>query len=121
MIKCHCDICGKETFVNPQTEQILTEVEQDFHSIVEGKRVVEKKKVKVPEMTIMKIMDPHGSGKFIDHKIPKTRDLKPRMWRVQLRVGQECIDRDFCKECLDEYFKSDLSSLRDRLEKIERK
>lgn len=121
MIKCHCDICGKETFINPPTEPVITEVEQEYTTYEDSKAVIRTRKIQVPEMTVMKVNDPHGSGKLIDHPIPKTRDLKPRMWRVQLRVGQECIDRDFCKECLDEYFKGDLSNLRNRLEQIERK
>jgi len=121
MLKCHCDICGKETFINPPTEPIMVDVERMVDVYVDGNWVKEKKLVKVPETTIMKITDPHGSGKLIDHEIPKTRDLKPRMWRVQLRVGQESIDRDFCKDCLGEYFKGDLASLRDKLESIERK
>lgn len=121
MIKCHCDICGKETFINPPSETVMVEVEKEVPSFVGGKWVNEKRTIKVPEMTTMKVIDPHGSGKLIDHEIPKTKDLKPRMWRVQLRVGQESIDRDFCKDCLDKHLKSDLAKLRDLLEGIERK
>lgn len=124
VIKFNCDICGKETFINPPTEQVF--VEQEFEYDVPdqenpSKLKKEKKLVKVPEMTVMRMQHPNDPNQVLEQKIPKLKDLKPRMWRVQLRVGQESVDRDFCKECLDKEFKSDLACLRDKLESIERK
>lgn len=124
MIKFNCDICGKETFINPPTEQVF--VEQEFEYDVPdpenpAKLKKEKKLVKVPEMTVMRVQHPNDPNQVLEQKIPKLKDLKPRMWRVQLRVGQESVDRDFCKECLDKELKSDLACLRDKLESIERK
>ena len=123
MIKCHCDICGVETFINPPTKPITREETQEYFVFDETtkKRVAQKRTIQVPEMTFMRMQDPTDCSKMIDQPIPKLEDLKPRMWRVQLRVGQECIDRDFCKECLDKHFRSELASLRGKLEEVKRK
>lgn len=124
MITFNCDICGIETFINPPVEQAYREMEQEY-TVPDpenpGTLKTEKRTIKIPEMTVMRTQDPHNPNRTIEQKIPKLLDLKPRMWRVQLRIGQECIDRDFCKDCLDKNLRGELAHLRDVLEAIERK
>lgn len=120
----HCDDCGVETFINPPTEQVVEEQMQEYTVIdtETNKPKTRTRLMNVPVMTKMRTQDPHDPKKTIEVEIPKMKDLKPRYWRVQLRVGQEVIDRDFCKPCLDKselYGK--LVDLRNTLEKVERK
>lgn len=124
MITFHCDSCGLETFFNPPTEQVTKEEVHEYNvpdPDNPGQMKKEKRTVKVPEMTFMRMQDPNGSGAMIDQPIPKMKDLKPRAWRVQLRVGQESIDRDFCKKCLDKCLKTELANLQKTLESFGRK
>lgn len=79
-----CDLCGKETHVNPPTKPMYDEVD--------GK--------KVPKTAILKQQDAH-TGKMNDIKIHLHEDLKPRAFITKISIGQESIQKDFCKECLD--------------------
>ena len=106
-VRWKCDVCGKDTWVNPPTETIFEEIE------------VDKKKVKVPKKITAKTQDPF-TGEIKDIPIHAQRDLKPRAYMVKLSIGGESVQRDFCKECL-EHFKPELNGLFDRLAKVESK
>ena len=76
MIQFKCDNCRKETYVNPPTDVVLGGVNeyetQDFNTGA-------MRKVSAPEVI----------------------DLKPRAYIIKLNAGQQVIQKDFCKECLE--------------------
>ncbi|GEM_PF-3420888 len=130
-----CDICGKQTLVNPPTEQVVEEVTREIQvpSTVE-KEVVEagqkrmKKTVefqtqtvteKIPKMAKMKRQDPF-TGEVQDVDVPELKDLKPRAYLVNLNVGHEMIQKDFCKECLEKVM-PEVQALWDKLASIKSK
>jgi len=108
MIKWHCDICGKPTYVNPEIKPLFDEIEEEIpvpKVNLENKTnpvVWEKKKVKkqIPVMHKVKTQNA-TTGKMEEKEVQKFEDLQPRAYIVQLRVGGETVQKDFCKECLD--------------------
>lgn len=93
-------MCGKETHVNPPTKPVLDENNQVI-------------------MTTMKIQDPF-SGDVKSAVVPKVEDLYPRTHIIRVSAGQEVIQKDFCKECLDKV-RPELEALWNKLESIEDK
>lgn len=98
MINWKCDICGKVTFINPPTENIVNE---------DGK----------PKMSFTKVQD-NVTGKIKKVPVPDIKDLKPRTYIIRLSVGNENITKDVCKSCLDKYLKNELQALWNKLENI---
>jgi len=79
-VKFHCDICGKETLVNPPTENDLDS---------DGKPII----AEIRQQNSF-------TGKIEKIKYIKQKDLYPRAIIVKLSVGRESIQKDFCEECV---------------------
>lgn len=122
-----CDICGKETMVNPPIERLMEDkkIERDVPYTVTNPKTKEKKLLykretviqKVPKMSIMKRMNAQ-TGAIEEVPVPATRDLKPRAIIVSLSVGNEVIQRDFCVECFDKKIKKKMKGAWNLLEKV---
>lgn len=123
----HCDNCGEPTLVNPPTEPIFEEkeiVEKVPTTVMkDGKKEVvweEKKTVhKIPKVGKAKRQDPF-TGEVEEIDVPEVRDLKPRAYLINLSVGQEIIQKDFCKKCLDEVL-PEIQALWNKLESYKSK
>lgn len=100
-----CDNCGTDTMVNPPTRPIFDELENEDGEII-----------KKPRIAMMQRQDP-STGDMIEVPVQVLEDLKPRAFIIQLRVGWETIQKDFCKTCLDE-LKPEIRKLWERLESI---
>jgi len=111
-----CDICGKQTFINPPVE-FLTE-EKEFKTKDE-KGKTKKIKQTVPKMATMKRQNSQ-TGKIEDVPIQDMKDLKPRTYIVRLEIGRELIQKDFCKECLGKVL-PEIKQLWNKLESIKSK
>lgn len=117
-----CDICQKRTVLNPQVEHLFeekefevdvpvtTETEVEVDTQDGGKAMVkrlnidarkEKRTVRSPKMATMKRQNIH-SGVIEDIPIHETRDLSPRTYIVRLTIGNETVQRDFCRDCLSD-------------------
>lgn len=83
-----CDICGKETYINPKIVQELDE---------NGKQVFKKQVV---------------NG--VMNTIPSYIETQERAYIVRLSVGNEVIQKDFCKEHLNDVM-PELEALRNKL------
>jgi hypothetical protein len=119
----HCDICGKETSVNPPTETVMEdrEVEYEVPDIdpndVEGTRNRTKKMSitqKLPKIAKMKRQNPF-TGTIENIDVPMMRDLKDRAYILQLSIGHEAVQRDFCHDCLKAEIMPIVQPLWDRL------
>ena len=97
MIKWNCDICGKETHVNPQTkpcfekQEIPRGPEEDYPQQLR----------EIPVMVSQKRQNP-ATGKMDEFQTHKHADVQARAYIVRLQIGpSDIIQRDFCRECLD--------------------
>lgn len=81
-----CDICGKTTYMNPQTQTI--EIKDENNNIIGY------------EQTEILIQNAN-TGEMEKISVPKMLDLQERTYKVMLFSGSENIIRDFCKECLE--------------------
>lgn len=129
----NCDLCGEITYINPPVELLfdeeITEMDVPFVKSTkigsDGKPInkigFEKKivKNKVPKMTTMKRQNPINM-EMEEIPIQDQIDLKPRAYIVRLFVGQEGIQKDFCKLCLDTIM-PEIKALMNKLEKIRSK
>jgi len=106
-VKWNCDVCGKDTLVNPPTKPILEEV------VIEGKKQIVQKKVK-------KKFQDSVSGEVKTVMVPQVEDLYPRAYIIKLNVGMETIQRDVCLDCLPK-IKPELDALWKKLEDIRSK
>ena len=97
----NCDICGKQTHINPPTEPIF--------EIGEGGK---KRQVLVE----LKSMD-FNSGKVVSQMVPKLKDLKPRAHLIKLNAGIQSVQRDFCDGCLEQVM-PEVKALWEKLERI---
>lgn len=122
----HCDCCGKITYLNPPTKQVMEDKEvtvqyQDVAMVDEKPIMVLKTKTviqSVPATTIMRRQH-HQSGDVEEVQIPLIEDLKPRTYIVRLSIGGELIQKDFCKECIEKpNIKSAIKMLWDSLAAI---
>lgn len=104
MLVFNCDICNKQTTPDPPIEPIF---EETFD--------INGNKIKVQKMSIMKRQD--SMGNVTEVEIPAFKDLSPRTYFVRYTLGQETIQRDFCKECFDN-LRNELIPLWDKLEQI---
>ena len=113
-----CDICGKDTYINPPYEIDEEEVEVDSFDF----KTMKPTKVKIPMAKKGKMKRQNVfSGEVEEIEVPITKDLKPRAYMVQLQVGpSEYVQRDFCLECL-ESIKPQIKTLWDCLESIKPK
>lgn len=128
-VKWNCDVCGKETNVNPQTKPVMEdkpiqvpEVDpttgqpvQDDDGKVKMKTVMQK----VQKRTTVKVQD-MITGKVTNQEIGLFEDVTPRAYIVRLGVGQEVVQRDVCKTCLDTLMPL-IRPMWDKLEKMEGK
>jgi len=132
MNKWHCDICCKETFLNPPTEPQFDEVPVEIDEPVldakgnvtedpdnPGKAVLRKKTIiqKTPRMGIMKQQDVF-TGKVVDVPVQVQKDLALRAIIVKIKVGYDSIQRDFCPTCLENYCGPEVKALWQKLEKL---
>jgi len=118
----HCDICKKETFVNPDLEPLFEEKEFDVPTPIavgKGKIEIQNKKVvqKVPKMTTMKQQN-IKTGKIELIPVQAHKELQERTFIIALRAGQEKIQRDFCRDCLEKHVMPKIKELWDVLENI---
>jgi len=100
-----CDLCGKETWVNPPSRPIFEENEK------KGIRVQKKTKIKVQNIY---------SGKMEEVEVGAVEDLKPRTYIVKLSVGSSSIQKDFCFDCLQS-LKLEIDQLFKKLDSIQSK
>lgn len=118
MVTWKCDICGKDTFVNPPTEPQFEE--RMVKVAVKGKDG-ETYEVEVPQtlpkMAKMKRQHLH-TGEIEDVDVQEILDLAPRTYIINLTVGPEAVQRDFCKECLKEHVMPEVQALWDKLAAI---
>ena len=98
MLVWKCDICKKETHINPPTKVVVDE---------NG----------VPETAFTRTQDP-VTGDIKKVQVPKLEDLKPRTYIIRLGVGQENITKDVCKVCLDNKLLPLIQPLWDKLANI---
>ena len=121
-----CDICGKQTFMNPPVEPVTEE--KEFEVDVPDMQTVEVEDTIIDPKTKKEIKVKREQTKFVTKKVvqkklvqkmvkqrkqnpetgkieivdyPAYRDLKPRCYIIKLRVGMEHVQRDVCKECMD--------------------
>jgi len=127
----HCDICGKSTYLHPQSEpifeEITTEVKLPYTVEIEDPNQpgvmiktieyrVETQTQKVPKITYFKRQN-INTGDIENVPIQDIKDLQPRAYLVRLNLGQETIQKDFCKECLKDVL-PDAQALWDKLAAI---
>ena len=133
-----CDVCGKETHLNPPTEPIMEEVEIEVEEtfveeypveVKENGKTVKvmkkrpatrkvKKTVKKQKTVKVKSMD-FNTGQIVEREVGATRDLKPRCYIVKLNAGPvQTIQRDFCEEHYKDFVKH-VNALWGAMEKIE--
>jgi protein-arginine kinase activator protein McsA len=96
MNKFVCDVCGKDTNLNPKVE------------IVPG------------ETEVIKTQD-YRTGEVVEQKAQKLKDLELRCHIVRLSAGQfQAIQKDFCTECIEQVM-PEIKSLWNKLESIRSK
>jgi ribonucleotide reductase alpha subunit len=100
-----CDICNRETFINPQCQ------------VVKKRQTINGKEIEIPEYVKMKNQN-RSTGKMEEIDVPKIEDLQERTYIVSLRLGQEVVQRDFCKTCFDS-LKEHFFNLWNKLENME--
>jgi hypothetical protein len=115
-IQYRCDICGKTTTLYPPTEPLwdehkvevslpYTEEEPDPNNPARKVKVLKYKTetqvTKVPKLSHIKRQNA-TTGEVEEIPIQDVKDLQPRTFFVRLNIGQETIQKDFCKECLSE-------------------
>lgn len=128
----HCDLCGKNTWVNPPSEQVTKEVEEVVNLPVkilkekDGKKYAEETmqehvvKKQVPVTTRMRRQNMNtGNIDLID--VPKLKYLREKTVILQLRVGDETIQKDFCIDCYRDQVSPLADSLWKKLQSIESK
>lgn len=84
-----CDSCGVETEMNPPSEPVFTSVEDK-----------EGYPKRIPKMVKQKRQG--SDGQVIEVEVQETRYLRSKTYIVSLAVGDERIQRDFCRTCLDD-------------------
>lgn len=122
--KWHCDVCGKETCLIPETEAVYEEREVEMPVPVPDKKApggmrleMQKMKQKVPVMVSMRQQDVRtGEIKMI--QVPSMKELQPKAIIVALKCGDERIQKDFCRECFAKFAESKAKELWDLLENI---
>lgn len=80
-----CDACGKETYIQPKKEVELDSNGKTKYEVINGQRVV------------------------------KMKALQEQCYIVRIKVNDEIIQRDFCKEHFEEV-KPELIALKEKLE-----
>lgn len=117
-VKWICDSCGIPTHLDPPKEQVIDRVERV--RLPNSDPNVEKfQNVNIPKTVKHKTLDPI-SKKMVEIDVPLMRDLEERTYIVELRIGQDRIQRDFCKKCLDT-IESDIMNMKNVLERFDSK
>lgn len=96
-----CDICAKETKLNPKVEQVFEEkmVTKEIKDPKTGKTTTGTEVVKTPKMKKIKQYD-LATGQCYEREVQETRDLEPRCYIVKLNAGPvQMIQKDFCEDC----------------------
>lgn len=88
----------------------------------DGKQVKTKKqrKKKQPKMVNLKRKSKRQdsvTGQFKEVEVPEMKDLATRIYMVQMRVGEESVQRYVCKSCLDTLIPF-LKPVKERLERM---
>ena len=96
-----CDVCGKDTHVNPPVVQV-------FETQKIGDKVFDV--LKMQKLQTMNFV----TGEMEEQNVPVVKDLKPRAHIVKLNAGQQIVQRDFCDECLQSIM-PELKALWDKL------
>ena len=104
-----CDMCGKETKINPKTEPIYELDEK-------GEPKKDKKGDPIPVMTVVESMN-FSSGKMIKQQVPKVKDLEPRAHIIKINAGTQAIMRDVCSDCLPKIM-PEIQALWDKLKTL---
>jgi hypothetical protein len=108
-----CDSCGKDTMLHPPTKPVYKEVRTtqmvpvqkgglpDQNGNITPLIGLEEREVvtQIPETIKVKRQNPL-TGQMEDMEVPALEDLFERAYIVRLTVGQEEVQRDFCKPCL---------------------
>lgn len=101
MQKQHCDICGVETFINPDKEYQyeMVKVKAYVPDDKGGVKEVELEEQR-PVMSTVQKQNPF-SGLVEEKQVHKFKDLQERSYYLQLTMGGEFVIRDVCRTCLD--------------------
>lgn len=128
----HCDICGIDTYVNPPSRQAFEEVEEDVFlpvSVIEeinGEKIVKKSTQKQTVKAKKPLTAKHrrqniSTGKVETLEIPKLEYEKRKTVIVQLKVGDETLQKDFCHDCYQKQIKFCAEKLFNVLAEVESK
>lgn len=111
-----CDICNKDTYINPPTEPDIEfkEVEVKLQDKTETIKQPIQKKAKMKRQNIY-------TGDIEEIEIPLMKDLKPRTIIINLKAGAETIQKDFCMDCYQKHVSKEVSKLWKKLEGIKSK
>lgn len=110
-----CDICTKTTYINPPSEPQWEEhkvevsvpytedvpdpdVPSKFSKVLKYKN--ETQITRLPKLTKMRRQNAQ-TGEVEEVPIQDIKDLQPRAYLIRLMVGNEVLQKDFCKECLE--------------------
>lgn len=128
-VKWNCDECGKETNVNPQKQPAMEDKSIEVPELdpttgqpirdKDGKIKLKTVVQQVQKKTTVKVQD-MITGKVINQQIGMFEDLSPRAYIIRFGIGQEVVQRDVCKGCLDLLMPL-IKPMWDRLEKMEGK
>jgi hypothetical protein len=100
MQKQHCDICGKETFINPAVEKVFETKMMDIPYQEAGVDKTMQVEQKVPVLVDLMRMD-HKTGEIRAIKVQKVNELEERAIFLRLDVGDEYVTRDLCRSCVE--------------------
>lgn len=116
--KWNCDDCGIETTLNPEREPV-PDMDNPVIDPKTKKPLINQKTGKpVYHQKLKKQKYQHPiTGEMIEREIPEFRDLQERAYIVRLKIGDEVIQRDFCKKCLDKRL-PDFKATFESLEKV---
>lgn len=117
-VKWMCDKCGIPTHLDPPREHVIERFEK-VRVPSNDPKIEKYQNQPIPKMETKKTLDPI-SKKMVDVSVPVMKDLEERTYIVELRIGQDRIQRDFCKKCLDS-IESDILNLKSVLEKFDPK
>lgn len=141
MVNWKCDMCGKDTQVNPPTKPVTEKktvvvdipdpdhvktLSQEDQTRLMAEYVAKtykgptkelKHEQDVPVMKTMKRQNAQ-TGEIEDIPVQEIKDLSPRTYITQLTVGPEMIQKDFCKDCLTKEILPILQPLWDKLASV---
>jgi len=128
MLSWKCDICGKDTYVNPPMEPAFEDVEVEkkipYTKTVKGEKVLVYKTGMVverrPVMTTMHRQNPF-TGEIEECAVQKMIFKKDLALLLNLLVGNESFQRDFCVDCYNIHIRPLVEPLFNKMRSISRK